>query len=233
MTSAIRISTTTLPSLLAVLLGTASCSNSNPPSITYKQEVSIYQGTGGDSGDAGDAGDSRSPESCIDDLDAGPRPKYACSPNWLCTHPLALTTLAGDAVAKGTACVAADQQVGYKTCGPINVGYKSETCSGGVYAEQSDCSFDSACDFSCFKLPDTADSNCPTTTPPTHGTACTLPPCVVCGGTAKGQTTGYLDSKRSAKIGFCVCVPATANTTQKWSCATGGTIWPCPGNNGC
>jgi hypothetical protein len=230
MTSPIRISTTILLALLASGFGTASCSNSNPPSITYKQEVSIYQGTGGDSGDAGDGG---SVATCTDLVfDAATRPKYACSSNWLCTHPLAQVTVAGDAVGKGVACVPQDQQIAYKSCGPDNSGYKSETCSGGVYAEQSDCSFDPACDFSCFKLPDTADPNCPTT-PPTHGTPCTLPQCVVCGGTKSGQTTGYLDSKRSAKIGFCVCLPATATTTQKWSCATSGTIWPCPGNNGC
>ena len=226
MTSPIRISTTALLTLVAAWFGVTSCSNSNPPSITYKQEFSIYDGGDVDSGSA---------PTCTDQVtDAGPKP-YACSPNWLCSHPLAGVTLAQEAVAKGVACVPSDQQVAYKTCGPLNVGYKSETCSGGVYAEQSDCSFDPACDFSCFKLPDPADpafAACPTTAP-THGTACTLPPCVVCGGTAKGQTTGYLDSKRSAKIGFCVCVPATANTTQKWSCATGGTIWPCPGNNGC
>ncbi len=230
MTSKIRISTTTLLTLLAASLGTTTCSNSNPPSITYHQEFSIYQGTGGDSGDAGDGG---SVVTCTDpQLDAATRSQYACASNWLCSHPLAGITLAGDTVAKGVACVAQDQQIAYKTCGPMNIGYKSETCSGGVYAEQSDCSFDPDCDFSCFKIPDTADTSCPTTAP-THGTPCTVNPCIVCGGTKSGQTTGYLDSKRSAKIGFCVCVPATATTTQKWSCATGGTIWPCPGNNGC
>jgi hypothetical protein len=211
-------------SLVAALFGTVSCSTSNPPSITYTQEFSIYDGGEIDSG---------LPPTCIDPVtDAGPKKQYVCSPDWVCSHPLAGITQAQEAVAKGVACVGSDQQVGYKTCGPMNIGFKSETCTGGIYAEQSDCSFDPACDYSCFKLPQAADPACPATAP-THGTACSVPPCVVCGGTASGQTTGYLDSKSSAKIGFCVCVPATASTTQKWSCATGGTIWPCPGNTGC
>ncbi len=173
-----------------------------------------------------------SPATCTDAVTDAAAKAFACAPNWGCSHPLCGITMDGNAIAKGIACIPADQQLCYKTCGPMNVGFKSETCSGGVYAEQSDCSFDPVCDFSCFKLPDSADPTCPTT-PPTHGTACSLAPCVVCGGTTSGQTTGYLDSLRSAKIGFCVCVPATATTTQKWSCATAGTIWPCPGNAGC
>jgi hypothetical protein len=232
MTSPIRISATLL-TLVAAWFGAASCSNSNPPSITYTQESSINKGNGLDTGDSGTDGGST--VACLDDLDAGPRPQYSCSPNWRCTHPIASITQAGDSVGKGISCVAADQQVGYKTCGPANAGFKSETCQGGAYVEQADCSFDPACDFSCFKLPDPADpaiAACPATAP-SHGGPCTMPACVVCGGTSAGQTTGYLDSKRSAKIGFCVCLPPTASSTQKWSCATGGTIWPCPGGKGC
>jgi hypothetical protein len=157
---------------------------------------------------------------------------FACGPTWTADHASCGISVGGCAVAICVPCTSTDQQLCYRTCGPVNSGFRAVTCSGGTYVEQPDCSFDPACDFSCFKLPDVADAACPTTAP-THGTPCSLPPCVVCGGTASSQTTGYLDAKRSAKIGYCVCLPATATTTQKWSCATAGTAWPCPGHAGC
>jgi hypothetical protein len=63
--------------------------------------------------------------------------------------------------AKGGACVATDPQLCYKTCGPEKSGAKSETCTGGVYAEMSGCSFDSAKDFACYKIPAAANTMCP------------------------------------------------------------------------
>ena len=224
----IRVSAIRLVTLAAVWFAMAACNDSNPPSVTYTPETSIYAGM---SAGGADSTDSGSTLTCDVDPDAAVRP-FACGACWTLSHPLCGVTLAQEAIAKGISCVGDDQQVCYKTCGPVASGYKSETCSGGIYVEQSDCSFDPECDFSCFKLPATAPAECPTTAP-THGTACSIPDCTVCGGTATVQTTGYFDSKHSAKIGFCVCVAGSDPSTKKWSCATGGTIWPCPGHKGC
>jgi hypothetical protein len=137
------------------------------------------------------------------------------------------TTQAGVPPTKNGVCVAADVQLCYKTCGPNSAGFKTETCTGGVYVEGGTCQYDPAGDYSCYKLPDTAPAACPATAPQST-LACTLPTCTVCGGTATAQTTGYLDSSAAAKVGYCVCT-----TSGKWSCATAVTAWPCPGNPGC
>ena len=49
--------------------------------------------------------------------------------------------MAGEAPTKGGVCTPSDTQLCYKTCGPLSIGFKSETCTGGVYVEQSGCSF--------------------------------------------------------------------------------------------
>ena len=72
-----------------------------------------------------------------------------------------LTTAAAAEPTKGGACVAADPQLCYKTCGPEKAGVKSETCTGGVYAEMSGCSFDPAVNFACYKIPAAANTVCP------------------------------------------------------------------------
>jgi hypothetical protein len=141
-------------------------------------------------------------------------------------------TGAGVAIAKGIACAATDTQLCTKTCGPEKQGTKTETCSGGSYVEGSNCSFPPANNYMCYALPATADSRCPTdpTMAPEASQPCTIPDCVVCGGTATAQTTGYKDSTGAAKVGYCVCQSAAASPT--WSCAS-NTAWPCPGNTGC
>jgi len=48
-----------------------------------------------------------------------------------------LTTAAGPEPTKGGLCSAADTQLCYKTCGPKSIGFKSETCTGGSYQEQT------------------------------------------------------------------------------------------------
>jgi len=141
-----------------------------------------------------------------------------------------LTTAAGPAPTKAGACTAADPQLCYKTCGPQSIGFKSETCTAGAYAEQSGCSFLATGDYSCYKLPTAVDPTCPTVAPQAN-TACTVAPCVLCGGSATAQTTGYLDSSGAAKAGFCVC-PASTTGSSKWSCAS-TTAWPCPQGSGC
>lgn len=155
-------------------------------------------------------------------------------------QPACGNTAAGTAIAKGVTCTAADATPGtptalcYKTCGPEKQGVKSETCpaGGGTYAEMSGCTFDSSKDYSCYKIPTTPDATCPTTPILTTSTAaiqagqpCSIPDCVVCGG-----TTGYLDSSMTPKTGYCVCQAGASNPT--WSCAS-STAWPCPTGLGC
>ncbi len=142
-----------------------------------------------------------------------------------------LTTAAGAAPTKNGACTASDPQLCYKTCGPQSIGFKSETCSAGVYNEQSGCSFQTGSDYSCYKIPATADASCPTTAPQASQ-VCTIAQCVVCGGTKTAQTTGYLDSTGAAKAGYCVCQAPGASGSSKWSCAS-STAWPCPAGQGC
>lgn len=133
-----------------------------------------------------------------------------------------LLTTFGSPPSKGGACAPTDPQLCYKTCGPQSIGYKSETCSSGVYVE-GPCQFAPGGDFSCYAIPPTIDPACPAL-PPQAGTECDVPACTPCsaGGT-------YLDSAGTPKIGYCVCVPGTV---QKWSCAP-VTSWPCPGGTGC
>jgi hypothetical protein len=134
-------------------------------------------------------------------------------------------------VAKAGTCAATDQQLCYKTCGPADTGFKSETCNGGSYTEGS-CTFPPG-DYTCEALPTSIPAACPTTAPEAGSAqpACTVPTCTVCGGynmngTTPTQTTGYLDSTGAPKVGYCVCAGSTP-ATMHWSCAS-TTAWPCP-----
>jgi hypothetical protein len=49
-------------------------------------------------------------------------------------------TQSGEEIKKGTPCTAEDPQLCYRPCGPDQVGWKTETCLAGVYAE-GDCTF--------------------------------------------------------------------------------------------
>ena len=141
-----------------------------------------------------------------------------------------LTTAAGPEPTKAGACTAADPQVCYKTCGPQGSGFKSETCSAGMYAEQNGCTFPPELDATCFKLPATQDASCPAMEPQAN-TECTVAACTLCnfGG---GPTGTYKDSKGVSKAGYCVCPAPGASGTSKWSCASTD-AWPCPGAKGC
>jgi hypothetical protein len=74
----------------------------------------------------------------------------------------------------------------------MNIGFKELTCSGGAYAENSQCIFDPHGDFSCFAIPEPEDvhPDSPTTEAeaPRHNEGCTLPACTVCGAYAYEQT---------------------------------------------
>lgn len=134
-------------------------------------------------------------------------------------------TAAGMAPAKGGACGASDPQTCYKTCGPLSVGFKSETCTSGAYVEQTGCTFPDA-DYACYKIPATVDASCPKD-PPQATMPCDVAPCTVCN--AGGN---YLDSSGASKTGYCVCPMAGDSGSRKWSCAS-NTAWPCPSGRGC
>ena len=136
-------------------------------------------------------------------------------------------TAAGAAPTKAGVCTATDTQVCYKSCGPQNTGFKSETCTTGAYQEQTGCSFPPDADYSCFKIPTTQDASCPTETI-TASTACTLKACTAC----SDATGHYLDTGMNQKVGYCVCPMPGASGTSKWSCAS-STAWPCPTGKGC
>jgi hypothetical protein len=133
-------------------------------------------------------------------------------------------------VAKSGPCAATDQQLCYKTCGPADTGFKSETCNAGTYTEGS-CTFPPG-DYTCEALPTSIPAACPTTAPEAGSAqpACTVPACTVCGGYNNAgtptQTTGYLDSGANPKVGYCICAGSTP-ATMHWSCAS-TTAWPCP-----
>jgi hypothetical protein len=175
--------------------------------------------------------------------DGSPLPFEDCpTAAFMASHPLCGTTSAGTAIAKGVACTAADPQLCFKPCGNIGVGLKSETCSAGYYVEASYCVYDPACDYSCYRLPAEADPACPTpeATVPRRGQPCTLPACVVCGGTASEQTTGFLEPSGTMRVGYCSCRQPVITgmgyviTSPIWACGVGGAhTWPCPGEPGC
>ena len=196
--------------LLAPLASVGGCGGTNNPSRTLGLNAAGRGGTaGGGSGgtDAG-GGDVAS--------DGG-----AYSP--LCSD---VPVTAQDAApTKSGLCTASDTQVCYKTCGPFNVGFKSETCTNGAYVEMNGCNFPPG-DYSCYKIPATIDPSCPTTTPQS-GQPCTVAECVLCnvGG-------NYFDSNGNNKSGYCVCPPPNDRGEQRWSCAS-SSAWPCPLNQGC
>jgi hypothetical protein len=135
-------------------------------------------------------------------------------------------TAAGQAPTKGGACTPSDTQLCYKTCGPQSIGFKSETCVGGLYVEQSGCSFPADQDYACYKIPAAVSTTCPTAVPQASQ-ACTVAECTLCnvGGM-------YLDSGGASKEGYCVCPAGGSSGSRKWSCAS-STAWPCPAGKGC
>ena len=142
--------------------------------------------------------------------------------------PLCGITLAGEATAKGISCTLADVQLCYKACGPQSIGFKSETCSGGVYTESVGCNYPEGYDYSCYKIPAVFDASCPVS--PLHNTPCTVVPCVACVSTV--AVSGYPDPSSSAPIAYCICALNATAGVYKWSCAQ-ATAWPCPGRYGC
>ena len=118
-------------------------------------------------------------------------------------------------------------------CGPEKTGVKTETCtSAGTYAEMSGCSFDPTKDYSCYKIPTTAQTACPAGVTPQASMACDVPHCTLCNslqGTTGGQ---YADSGGSPKVGWCTCQEPNSAGMRVWTCAS-DTAWPCPLGAGC
>jgi hypothetical protein len=132
---------------------------------------------------------------------------------------------------KAGACTSTDVQLCYKTCGPEKTGVKSDTCTGGVYAEMSGCLFDPARDYSCYKLPSVSMATCGTGVP-LAGASCDVATCQLCNSTEGLPGGGYFESVGVAKVGYCVCQAPNSAGTRTWSCAS-DTAWPCPGGAGC
>lgn len=217
----------------ALALATQGCSGNNDPATSTGGTTGTATGgtTGTTTGTGGTTGTTTgtggAPTTTGTGGSTGTFGSPACGNN-----------MAGTAIAKNVACTAADATPGsatalcYKTCGPAKTGAKTETCpaGGGVYAE-GDCAFDPTADYSCYKVPTTADPSCPTTAIQSGADCTGVAACVVCGGTsASPGMPGYLDSTGAPKQGYCVCQASATKPT--WSCAS-TTAWPCPFGTGC
>jgi len=240
MTRSMRFSIVTLPCLAGVFwLGAIGCSSSNEPSNTTMTTAGGSGGATGGSGGAtggsgGATGGSGGATTTTGTGGAGGTTGGAggttggtggAPDNFTPLCSQVPVTAAGEAPTKGGACTGTDSQLCYKTCGPNSVGFKSETCTGGIYAEQSGCDFPANGDYACYKIPTTISSMCPTTVPKASD-PCTVPACTPC-----NLNGSYADSSGAAKQGYCVC-PASASGMGKWTCAS-GTAWPCPNGKGC
>lgn len=105
-----------------------------------------------------------------------------------------------------------------KTCGPKSVGWKAETCTSGLYVEGT-CQYAPGGDYSCFKLPATLPACTTAATAVQSGQPCDIMDCQPCG-------PNYLDSKGTAKTGYCVCAGGDGTVGKgSWSCAS-ATAWP-------
>lgn len=154
-------------------------------------------GTGGSTTGAGGTGTTTS--------DAGP-------PVAPCLLGEAKNMPCSTAVTEGNSC--------YNTCGPDSIGYKLETCTGGIYLEGM-CQYLPSKDYSCYKVPASPPA-CPMNTGMmTASQVCTAAPCMPCG-------PNYGDSSGAAKVGYCVC-----NASGKWTCgSTSSNSWPCSAPGG-
>ena len=241
MTRTTRVSIQILPLLVAGLIAGVGCSSgddNNKPAYTVTGG-SPNTGTGGSpsAGTSTSSGGTNSTAGANGNAgsSAGASGDPCTAPNFY-PDPKCAATGTGTDIAKGVACTATDTQLCDKNCGPGNTGYKTETCTGGVYAE-GECTFPASCNFSCFQVPQADAAGCPAT-PPQHNQPCTLaicnlpcaagsPPCEMC-----GVAQGYLDTSGTGKTGYCICIPAAAGG-GKFACATTPSAWPCPNGAGC
>jgi len=234
MTGVLRVSFLALCGVLAA----AGCSSENPPATNNGGNggngagasggtggSGAEPGTGGTGGDPGTGGSDGGTGGSSGSTGGTGGGNTDFSPQ--CDLSL---TVAGEEIAKGVVCAPEDPQLCWRKCGPQGSGWKSETCSGGVYAE-GDCVFPPDGDYACFKLPEPGalHAECPTDPAlmPQASEDCTVPECNPCN--VDGQ---YKTSSAEVKVGWCVCQPPNNAGTRTWTCAS-GTAWPCPLGNGC
>lgn len=231
MTKRIRVQSVRTLGVAALVLILQACGGGNngpsTPGSAGSGNTSGAAGTMGQAGTQGQAGDSGAAGTTGSGGSTSSGTGGAYSPS--CTG---LVTAGGMEPAKGVACVATDTQLCYKTCGPEKAGAKSETCTGGVYAEMSGCSFDATKDFSCYKIPAAANTMCPAGATPQASQDCTVDMCVLCNSTGGLPGGHYNDSGGADKMGYCVCQAANSAGKRTWSCAS-DTAWPCPAGLGC
>ena len=99
----------------------------------------------------------------------------------------------------------------------MNIGRKSETCTGGTYAEMSGCSYDPAGTYACYKVPTAANTACPAGVTPQASMACTVTDaCTLCNSTGGLPGGHYLDAAGSDKVGYCVCQRPDSNGKRTW-----------------
>lgn len=193
------------------------------PSIGAAGEDVASGGTAGsDAGNGGRAGEPTAGNTATGGTSAaGGAPPSAGSAG---ANPF-FQPLCDEAIVKGSPCDASSVQVCYRRCGPDSIGYKSETCQFGSYMEQSGCSFPTAANYSCYKIPPSLPKECPGTVP-RAAQECQVSTCIACFG-GNVNNPQYQDSTGMQKEGYCVC-----SSAGLWTCAS-TTSWPCPDGAGC
>ncbi len=228
-----HVTTRVLPLvLLGIALG--ACSEDNEPATSNQAASAGDNGAGESETEAAEP--ASEPESTPEASEPEPEPEAdteeasgggTCDDvNFTPKCDLA-PTAAGDEIKKGAACTAEDPECCWRSCGPQSIGWKTETCLAGFY-EEGDCQFPADADYSCFAIPDEIDAEaCPRDAPPQATGDCDVAECILC-----NLDDTYLDSKGSAKVGFCVCQPPNSDGKRTWSCGS-STAWPCPLGQGC
>jgi hypothetical protein len=91
----------------------------------------------------------------------------------------------------------------------------------------SGCTFDVGKDYSCYRIPEVAQTACPAGVTPRGADLCDVPYCTLC-NSLQGVTGGqFFDSAGSPKTGWCTCQEPNSAGTRTWTCAS-DTQWPCP-----
>src|SRR6185436_19218139 len=96
----------------------------------------------------------------------------------------------------------------------------------GMYRSAAGCLFDPSGDYSCYKIPSTANTACPEGPAPAAGTPCAVDQCVLCNSLAGLPGGNFFARGGAAKLGWCVCEPPNPAGLRIWSCAS-DTSWPC------
>jgi hypothetical protein len=222
MTKRIRVQSVRMLGAASLVLALQACGGGNNPAMPSGNAGNDGSGSAGNTGTTGNGGTTGGggTTGTAGTTGAGGSAPFG--------EPACLSS-----VVKGGACGPSDQQFCYKTCGPERTGVKTETCTtAGTYAEMSGCSFDPTKDYSCYKIPTAANTQCPAGVTPQGSAACDVPHCVLC-NSLQGLVGGaYNDSQGSPKVGWCTCQEPNSAGMRTWTCAS-DTAWPCPLGAGC